>query len=239
MTVYPKGNIPFGEYFGRALALYGENFSLFFPLSMASVGMTVIKALLSFSHDHRFVLLAAMLGPVEVCFYVYFLAALIFSVGSRADGSSVGFSDIFLSVWQRFWRCLGGYLLFGLSLLAGIFLLVLPGIYCLTVFYFFIFAILFEDKSVLAAFKRSDELVKGSFIKVLSAHAVVIFIFGILITFLFVGARLMGWDRNVLLVVADIIAAAAMPVFLGFYYAVFLHLKNEKDGVLGISLRAV
>ncbi len=238
MTVRRHLKIPFAEYFGRGIVLYAENFMLFFLFSMASIVVTVIRGLFNISHSDSLIFIGGMLGPAEVCVYIFFLTALTLTVGSRSDGVSVTVPDIFQVVLHKFWRYLGGYLLFGLALMAGFLLFILPGIYCFTVFYFFIFASLFENKGVLNSFKRSDELVQGVFWNVLAAHGVVFALVLILVTPLFLGSRVMGWDRNVFSIVSNILAAAVMPVFISFYYAVYVHLKQEKDGAMGIFLRA-
>jgi len=153
-------------------------------------------------------------------------------------GQRITSSEAMAHVWAKFLRGAGGYLLLSLAVIAGIKLLILPGVYCFTVFYFFIFEILLQDKGLLASFKRSDELVRYRFWRVLAAHALVFCLTALFFVPFVIGMAMLGLGNGVSIVLTGAIAALFMPVFVGFYYFIYADLSAEHDAAINTPVNS-
>ncbi len=225
------------DFLGRSLTVYKENFALLLNFSCAASAPVIFKMLLQSSSDPALAALGTLLGPATFCLYVFFFLCLMYLAASLIEGQVLSGKEAVAYVWSKFWRGVGAYLIFGIAVLGGLVLLVVPGVYCFTVLSFFPFAILLEDKGLWAAFKRSVELVKGSFWPVLGANGVVLFITIAVFIPLTLGLKMMGVGDTVLFVILGIVGALMAPAFVVFYYLIYDFLKNEKDGTLNISVR--
>ncbi len=234
MTAPAKSMLSLSEYFGRAVTLYAEHFLVLVNLSFACIAPTIFKSLMD--GEGGVSLIGIFLTPVVFCMYTFFLMSLTYMIASLAMEHPLTAGDAMKYVRTKFFKGLGGYLLLGLGVMAGLFLLILPGIYCFTVFYFFVFALLLEDKGVWDAFKRSDELVRPRFWKVLAAHGLVFLLTLVLLTPLVVGVRMLGFGDEITVVFLGVVAALILPVLIAFYYFIYAALKVEHDGVMNISV---
>jgi hypothetical protein len=236
MTEPSKSSISFSEFFGKAVTLYTENFMPLVNFSFACTAVMVLKSLLDTTTETGTSLLAVILSPIFFAVNTFFLMCLTYMVSSLAVGKSLTPGDVMQYVWEKFLRGMGGYLLISLLALAGLLLLIVPGIYVITVFNFFIFAILIDDKGVLDSFKYSRELVHSRFWKVLAANALVFAVAFLFMVPIALGGRMMGLANGVLVVIIGVVGALAMPVFVGFYYFIYEALKVEREGVVNISV---
>jgi hypothetical protein len=238
MTAVSSSKVSFSEYLGRALRLYADNFSVLMNFSFACMAPTIFKSLLDATDETGVSLIGVLLSPVIFCIYTFFLMCLTYMTSSLAMNRDLTARDAVTYVRTKFFRGLGGYLLLSVGVIAGLFLLVLPGIYCFTVFYFFIFAVLFEEKGVWVAFKRSDELVRFRFWRVLAAHGWAFFLSVLVMLPFFVGMKMMGLSSGITTVIVGVLVAIVMPVLAGFYYFIYADLKVEHDGVMNISVHS-
>ncbi len=225
------------EYMGRAITVYKENFLSLLNFSCAASFPLIFRMLLQASSDPDIVTLGMLVGPLVFCGYVFFFLCLVFAAASFVQGQLLGAKEVMAYVWSRFWRGVGAYLIFGVAVLGGVFLLVIPGVYCYTVLSFFSLAILLEDKGLWAAFKRSDDLVKGFFWPVLGANGIVVLATLVLFVPLILGMKMMGATDSVLFVLLGVVGAVIAPIFVIFYYFIYDFLKDEKDGRLNISVQ--
>ncbi len=236
MTEPSKSTISFSEFFGKAVALYTENFMPLVNFSFACTAAIVLKSLLDTTTETGMSLLAVILSPVFFAVNTFFLMCLTYMVSSLAMGKPLTPGDAMQYVWGKFLRGMGGYLLLSLLALVGLLLLVVPGIYVITAFNFFIFAILLDDKGVLDSFKYSRELVHSRFWKVLAANALVFVLAFVLTTPIALGIQMMGLPNGVTVVVIGVAGALVMPVMVGFYYFIYEALKAGREGVVNISV---
>lgn len=236
MTSLSQNKTSFTEYFGRAMTLYAENFLALVNFSFACIAPTIFKALFDATDDPGVSLLGLLLAPIVFGVYTFFSMCLTYMTASLAMGQGVTAKDAMGYVAARFLRGVGGYLLLSLAVIVGFVLLIVPGIYCFTVFYFFIYEILLEDKGIIASFKRSDELVRHRFWRVLAAHGLVFLLTALLFMPLVIGMKMMGLDNGLSMVLTGVVAALLMPVFVAFYYFIYADLKVEYDGVINISV---
>jgi hypothetical protein len=231
-------SLPVSDFLGRSITTYKENFLLLLNFSCAASAPVIFKMLLQSSEDQGLAALGTLLGPVVFCVYVFFFLCLIFVAASLMQGQVLEPKEVMAHVWKKFWQGIACYLVFGIAVMAGLFLLIVPGIYCFTVLSFFAFAVLLEDKGVWASFKRSDELVKGSFWPVLGANAIIMLLMAGLFLPIILGLKMMGVGDLILFVILGVAGALVAPAFIIFYYLIYDQLKNEKDGALNISVRS-
>jgi hypothetical protein len=232
-----KNTTSFIEYFTRAMAFYAEHFLALVNLSFACIAPTIFKTILDGTGDPGGSLIGLLLAPVIFCVYTFFSMCLTYQTVSMAMGQGLTVKDVMAHVAARFLKGVGGHLLLSLVVIVGSILLILPGIYCFVIFYFFIFGILLEDKGVFASFKRSHELAHHRFWRVLAAHALVFLLMILLFMSLIIGMKMMGADNLITMVLTGVVAALTMPVFVAFYYFVYADIKAEYDGVLNIVVK--
>ena len=238
MTSPLKDNISFSECFGRGIKLYADHFPLLVNFSFACTVPTILKTLLDSEEASGLTWTTLLFTPIIFIVYTFFAMCLSYAIAILATGQLITIKEIVAHVSVKFLRGVGGYSLLSLAVLAGIILLVLPGLYCLTVFYFFIFAILLEEKGVWESFKRSDELVRPHFWKVLAAHGLVFLLMILLLTPFMIGMSMMGWSQTVISVVIGVASALIMPILVAFYYYIYATLKAGHDGVINISVHS-
>lgn len=235
-TEHPE-SFSISDNLGKALLLYADNFRSFLNFSMAVTVPTILQELLRHSPDESVRFLGDILRVLFLLPGMFFSMAMVFFISSKARGESLLLAQVCAHVWQRFWRATGANFIFMLAVLGGTLLLILPGIYCVTVLFFFLFIILFEDKGVWDAFKRSDELVKGRFWEVLTANmSTFALLLGICLALNF-GMEMMGASPRAAMVVVGVVMAVVMPLFIGFYYYLYGALKAEKDKGLRFTVK--
>ncbi len=236
MTEPAKNPISFPDLFGRSIALYAQNFLVLVNLSFACTAPTIFKSLLDGAGDQGLSWIAVVLMPIVFIINTFFLMCLTYMTAMLATDQQVTVREAVDHVRGKFFRGVGGYLLLSAAVILGTVLLVLPGLYCFVVFYFFVFAILLEDAGIVASFKRSDELVRSRFWTVLLAHGLVFLMTMILLLPVIFGLSMMGLAGAFTTVFVGVVTAVVMPVLVAFYYFVYAALKAEHDGVMNISV---
>lgn len=129
-------------------------------------------------------------------FIISFVLGIIIQSGFIAlvlhviDGVQPKFSDLF-SQLSIFWRYLGASLLYGLMLLAGFILLIVPGVYLMITYAFWPYFLIDKKVSIIDAFKMSAQVTKGHkwslfmlyvFIIALNVLGLCVFLIGVLVT---------------------------------------------------------
>jgi len=101
-------------------------------------------------------ILAIISFVVGVFVYMAFTRiGLRFTAGETAD-----YADLYLS-YPLFWKFLGGYILYGLIVLGGLILLIVPGIYWGIKYHFFAYFIIDEGVGPTEALRKSGEITYG------------------------------------------------------------------------------
>ena len=131
---------------------------------------------------------------------------------------------------------IGACLLFGLGVTIGLFLLVIPGCFLLTIWAVVAPAIVAERKSVMAAFGRSRELVRGFRWPVFGAVVVALLITALTSLILdgvaaaIVGGSLLRPDGKLLRIVLDALDSTLTVPVLGLLAAVLYYRLIELKG---------
>ena len=212
----------------RAMQLYVANWRLFLSISLAGAALNLVQTYLGGSDSLILKGMGYILSPLAFGFGLLFYMALILAIAKRQWGEEISFEGAVQDVFFKFWRAVGAGLVFSLITIFGFLLLIIPGIYWMTILYFFMFFIVLENKRLWDAFESSASLVKGRFWKVLGAQTIILLIVVALFLPFFFGMWLMGLPvvlRNIFLQIAAVLLA---PFFVACYYQLFVWLKGSK-----------
>lgn len=230
--------IPFNDIFSSAVETYVDHFALFFRLSVFGIVPILIVAVLLSSYNEGLKSIGFLIGPAALGVWLYFSMALLGTVSLYAKGKEVVLSEVLIEVWSRFPKMLAVFFLFLFLLFVGTAVLFLPAIYVLVVFFFALFAVLFENKSILDAFKRSKELTNGIFWKLLGAHVVMLLLFMVVFLPMSIAFDWIGVPVILAVLINHLALALLCPLLIAFYYFLFIDLKQQRDGAVKISVYA-
>jgi hypothetical protein len=193
-----------GSTLNQAFSIYGSQAGVLLPVAfVVFLAVAVVAALLSAISWALFPLvIAASLGGTYL--YQGMVVTLVSDVQDGRRDSSVG--DLFNSATPLILPLVGAGLLAGLGIALGFVLLVVPGLFLLTIWSVVAPVIVVERKGVLDAFGRSRELVRDNGWRVFGV-IVLVFLIVIVARSVF-GAIAIGIDDTVVLrIVFDVIAS--------------------------------
>ena len=228
------GTFSFSEAFGRAIQVYLEHFGLLLLLSFLISLLPLYIGIMHVLFPENASTIAFMLVPASFGTGVFFFMALINAQSKFFEGKQAAFKEVLLESWARIWRGIGGYVLFSVVAVPALCLFILPGLYWLTMFYFFIYVMVIEDRKLLASFSRNHELVQGCWWLILKAHALIFILGFTLLVPVIAGMHLLGTALLIRKVVTILAGLFLIPVFTGFYYQLYYFLRSRKDGTLKI-----
>lgn len=143
---------------GRAFDIYKQQAG---ALIGAALIVFAIDAVASLIFDSgALLLLAGLVGLVAHVFYTGMVVRLVDDVRDGVRDSSVG--DLFGSVGAVFVPLLLAGILVAIGVTIGFILLIIPGLFLLTIWAVVAPAVVLERRGVFAALSRSHELVKGN-----------------------------------------------------------------------------
>ena len=235
-----RNELSYSDAMSGALQLYIENYQLFLSFSLAGATLVVLKTIIDGIGGNWTPYAGIVLNPLAFGFWVLFYTALIFSVQKRHLHEMTSFLGAVRSVYPKFWRAVGAGVVFVMILALGILLLIVPGVYWLTVLYFFMYLLVLEDKRLWDAFEESSELVKGHFWKILGAHGLIAVIALALIMPFYLGVWLLGLPVVFREVCAQLLWVLITPFSTGFYYLLYLSLRgtNTTAGHIAVYEKA-
>lgn len=182
----------------QALSLFHKNLKYFLKFYTASLLAVVILFIAFFIVNYALMAttkitsgpFVALLGTVTfIAFLIIFswlVAAGLLMTKSVINNQLLSIKDIFIQSKKLILPLFGTNLLTGLIVLVGYLLLIIPGIILTVKYVFTQYIVIEENLSGLAALKRSQELVKGRFWKVLGYSifpTVVIFLLSFITSF--------------------------------------------------------
>lgn len=148
--------------------VFGESWNLFKAhwqhlVSIALVVYVVVAALgflLAFILGWLGVGLGALIGFVG---WYWLQGSLIEAVSDVRDGrADLSVTETFARVWPRLGAIIVAGILLGIGIAIGLVLLIIPGLYLLTIWVAVIPAIVLENRGIIDSFGRSRELVRGN-----------------------------------------------------------------------------
>ena len=120
----------------------------------------VLEGLLYLANNVVGAILGALIGIVAA-FLVQ--AALVKAAQDVRDGrADLSIGETVSAAWQVFWPVAGASILAGLAIVIGLFLLIVPGLFLITIWAVIVPAIVIERVRAMSSFGRSQHLVKGN-----------------------------------------------------------------------------
>jgi hypothetical protein len=150
-----------GEIIGEAWRLYREHWRHFLPIALVVyLIIGVVTLLLVLLLGWFGALLGGLLGIVGA---FWLQGALTEAVADVRDGrADLTLSETFRRVQPKLWAIVGAGLLAGLGIVAGLIVLIIPGLILLTWWCLIVPSIVLEGKPAMESFGRSRELVRGN-----------------------------------------------------------------------------
>lgn len=143
---------------GRAFERYREHFAVLFPVALI-IGL--IDAIIGIGlGEGGAAFLALAVSLVISMLFQGLVVELVRDIESGAPERSVG--ELVRSVWPIVPALLAVSLLAAMGIVVGLFLLVVPGLFLITIWAVAAPALVIERRGVSASFARSRELVRGS-----------------------------------------------------------------------------
>ncbi|MBB4663537.1 hypothetical protein [Conexibacter arvalis] len=200
---------------GRALTIYRDHAGALIPAAIAVFAIVAVANLVF--DDGLLAALAGAIGAIATIFYQGMVVRLVDDVRDGALDSSVG--ELFRSVAPVALPLFLLAIVVGISVAIGLVLLIIPGLFLLTIWAVSAPAVVLEGKGVFAALGRSRELVRGNGWNV---FGVIVIVWALMIGVGIVGAAigalggdvlrvLVQWAVNVL--VAPVAALATAVLF--------------------------
>jgi hypothetical protein len=213
--------------FGEAWELYKAHWRHFFSIAfivfavLAAVGI-VLTALLGWLG-----LLVSALISLAGTFWLQ--GALIQAVSDVRDGrADLSVSETFSQVYPRLGTIIVAGLLLGLAIAVGLLLLIVPGLYLMTIWIAVIPAIVLENRGIGESFGRSRELVRGYGWNVFGIIVLTILILlGVGITIGLILSPLAEWLASLIQqIVANTIVT---PFVVAVWTLVYYRLKGREE----------
>jgi hypothetical protein len=178
-----------GDVIGEAWQHYKAHWQHLLPFALVVyLILGVVSLLLTLALGWFGALLGAFIGIIGV---FWLQGALVEAVADIRDGrADLTMGQTFARAQARLGTLAGAGILAGLAIALGLVLLIVPGLYLITIWSVLIPVIVLERRDVMAAFGRSRELVRGYG---WSVFGVIVLCFLILIGVSFVVAILTVW----------------------------------------------
>lgn len=250
MYTYPTAPQTVGGVLDRGYLLFKETFSRCWPLallqSIASAGANVYQVMegmpgstdpLAMFRSPSFWGVAFVGGLLAVGFYI----ALTLRILDVAMGRSGTMADAVGAGFRKLPRVFVASILFGLAMLIGFILLIIPGVYLSVALIMYATAIVVDDQGITESLRTSRALVKGNFWRtsaVVSVVAAVLFIAAIVVGLIAgivagsAAAMLFGDPRASLLVVQAVSIAInvfASPLMAAVMLELYFDLKLRRE----------
>ena len=200
--------IEVGRVISETFDLYGKNLG---PLLASAVVIFVISGLIqAFAQDEGgfiLVLLATIVGLIANALYAGFVVNLVADV--RRDGRrDMSAGELISATTPVIVPLIVAAILAGIGIGIGLFLLIVPGLYLLTIWAVFAPAIVVERTGIFGSFSRSHELVKGDGWAVFGTIVVaylIVFVVAAIVTA--IGASLSVAVLAILLIIFSVLTA--------------------------------
>jgi len=214
-----------GDVIGRAFSIYRDNAGTLVAAAFIVFAVTAVANLL---FDEGFLLIvASAIGMVASVFYQGMVVRLVDDVRDGVRDASL--DTLFKSVSPVALPLFLLSLLVGVAVFFGLILLIVPGLFLLTIWAVSAPAVVIERKGVFEALKRSQELVKGN---AWNVFGVIVLVFVMLFGVGIVGAALGAVGGDVVSVLVQLVGTVFVAPIAALATAVlYFTLRDLKEGV--------
>ncbi|MBA2240921.1 MAG: hypothetical protein H0W09_06725 [Solirubrobacterales bacterium] len=219
-----------GRVVDEAFKLYGQYAGPLLGSAAVVLGLVgLLNGLLATTGSLVWLFVGTVLSLIATTLYSGFVVKLVEDVRDGRRDFTVG--DLFRAASAFVGALIINSILWGLGVGLGLLLLIVPGLFLLTIWAVTAPAIVIENRGPIEAFRRSAELVKGDGLAVFGTMLVA-FLVTLGIGFIIGGLGLALGDggRIVLSAIGNIIAA---PIFALVTAIVFFDLRGDPAGAAG------
>ena len=209
-----ESRLTVGGVINEALDLYGKHVGVLLgAAAIVFVVAGVIQGILTDYHGIWLRLVASIVGLVASTLFTGFVVTLVADVRDGKQDSSVG--EMMSSASHAILRLIGNGILGGIAIGIGFVLLIVPGLYLLTIWAVVAPAIVAERRGVIEAFGRSYELVRGHGWTVFGAIVVAFLILiAVGIVFAIIGAAIGDLAGRIIFTIIANILVAPFPALV-------------------------
>jgi hypothetical protein len=218
---------PLSGVFGEAWELYKAHWRHFFSIAFIVFAVLAVVGILLTALLGWLGLLVSALISLAGTFWLQ--GALIQAVSDVRDGrADLSVSETFSQVYPRLGTIIVAGLLLGLAIAVGLLLLIVPGLYLMTIWIAVIPAIVLENRGIGESFGRSRELVRGYGWNVFGIIVLTILILlGVGITIGLILSPLAEWLASLIQqIVANTIVT---PFVVAVWTLVYYRLKGREE----------
>jgi hypothetical protein len=233
--------IDIGQIVNRVFQIYGDQAGVLLPVALAIfVAEGVISGILILISP-VLILVALIVQIVASTLYQGMVVQLVADVQDGRRDSSVG--DLFRSVTGVVAPLIGAGILAGLGIALGLVLLIVPGLFLLTIWSVIAPVIVLERTPALAAFGRSRELVRGNGWQVFGT-IVLFFLILVVVSAILggIGAALGDAGRIIMDIISSTLIAPLIALAAGVIYFSLRAAKGEAGpppGAIGVQPHTV
>jgi hypothetical protein len=223
-----------GDVLDRVFKLYKEHFGVLIPAAFLLSLVVSIRRGFVGPHDPGLSFIALAVSTAIGVLYQGIVVNLVREAHDGRRVSSLG--GLFGAVVPALGPLLAAAILYGIAIAAGIFLLVLPACFLATIWAVIAPAIVIEKRGVIAAFRRSRELVRGFGRPVLGAIlivALIVLIGGCIrngIALAIAGGPFLHPGGPLLRIVLDLLVSTVTGPLIGLLAAVLYYRLREAKG---------
>jgi hypothetical protein len=222
-TPAPARRLTVGEVIGEAFRLYGAHAAVLLGTAIVVFVIAgVIQGVLRETDSWVLQLIGALVSLIASVLYTGFVVSLVADVRDGKRDFTVG--ELLGSASGAIPRLIGNGILYAIAVGIGLFLLIVPGLFLITIWAVTAPAIVVERRGAIEAFGRSYELVKGDGWTV---FGVIVVAFLILVGLAFLGALIGA-------AIADLVGAIVLTIIANTLAAPFAALVSS---VLFFELR--
>jgi hypothetical protein len=227
-TSDPRHRLTVGGVIGEAFDLYGKHPG---PLILAAAAVFVVsglvQGLLNEADSTIIRFLGSIVSLIAWTLFTGFVVSLVADVREGKTNFTAG--ELLSSGWHAVPRLIGYGILFGIAVGIGLLLLIVPGLFLLTIWAVGVPAIVVERAGVIEAFGRSHQLVKGHGWTVFGAIVVAFLIlWGLGFAAIVIGAAI--GDAAGAIILAIIVNILAAPFAALISSVLFFELRGLESG---------
>ena len=209
-----ESRLTVGGVINEAVDLYGKHVGVLLgAAALVFVIAGVIQGILTDDHGIVLRVVASIVGLVASTLYTGFVVTLVADVRDGKKDFTVG--QMMSSASHAILRLIGNGILGGIAIGIGFVLLIVPGLYLLTIWAVVAPAIVAERRGVIEAFGRSYELVRGHGWTVFGAIVVAFLILIVVgIIFAIIGAAIGDLAGRIIFTILANILVAPFPALV-------------------------
>ncbi len=223
----PEERLDVKALFGGTWRLCRENLFLFLAIfAVGQILFYVLSMIERFTSGHASLLVTPALSVLQFLVGLWAGAALVVAVSCRHQGLEITLKGSFAGVKGRYWTYVAVTVLCGLIFVAGFLLLVVPGVYWFTILCLAPRVALLEKRSTFDSLRRSRELVRGHFWRVLLVGVIFAAVWLAVLSMSFWGFRASGPLARILVLPFSVVIGVFSAAF---YTSLYFRLSEIKE----------